>query len=178
VGDRDGDANGVRVGSVLDNGVAALVGTDVNGRDVGIGIAVGVDKLDAELVGETVGALNGPALGVLLGVGELREAVGLVGTVVGAIEQDPHMRAQFRRIQSVLHAISTLADPGVKLLQAHSSRSLHSAGAMIGLVVGLNDGPQLGSSDGARVGDRDGDANGVRVGSVAEGSIVGADVGS
>ena len=77
-----------------------------------------------------------------------------MGTMVGETEHQPHVRAQFCRIQSVLHATSAsaMADSGVKVLQAHSSRSLHSVGAMVGGVVGLNDGPRLGHCDGVRVG--------------------------
>ena len=109
-------------------------------------------------VGTLVGAFDGPALGALLVGAELGAVVGpAVGAaIVGATEHQPHVRAQLCRIQSVLHA----ASPGVKLLQACSSRSLHSVGAMVGGVVGLNDGPRLGHLVGTVVGEDDGRAVG------------------
>ena len=134
---------------------------DVVGAPVApVGVEVGVldgDDVGVELVGAAVGDLDGPVLGALVVGDTLGEAVGLVGTMVGETEHQPHVRAQFCRIQSVLHptSASAMVDPGVKVLQAHSARSLHSVGAMVGGVVGLNDGPRLGRLVGAVVGDED-----------------------
>ena len=144
-GDADGDE---LVGSI----VGAMVGPETVGAAVGamVGFDVGapvvgnVDGLDdgvavgTGLVGDAVGVFDGPALGALVGLDELGDAVGLVGTMVGETEHHPQVRAQFCRLQSVPHATSATVEPGVdKLRHAHSSRSLHSVGAMVGRDVGV-----------------------------------------